>query len=86
MKKLIFSIFLFYGGFISGFADEFRCEIDECSDELVANFSAIELYQKAVECESSGNFKEALKYYKLSAQKLLNRSDDLSLQLALNLK
>ena len=47
MKKLIFSIFLFYGGFISGFADEFRGKIDECSDELVANFSAIELYQKA---------------------------------------
>jgi phospholipase A1 len=46
----------------------------------------MELYQKAVECESSGNFKEALKYYKLSAQKLLNRSSDLSLQLASNLE
>lgn len=80
MKKLIFSIFLFYGGFISGFADEFS------DNKIETKFSAMELYQKAVECESSGNFKEALKYYKLSAQKLLNRSDDLSLQLASNLE
>ena len=80
MKKLIFSIFLFYCGFISGFADEFS------DNKIKTKFSAIELYQKAVECESSGNFKEALKYYKLSAQKLLNRSDDLSLQLASNLE
>lgn len=80
MKKLIFSIFLFYCGFISGFADEFS------DNKIETKFSAMELYQKAVECESSGNFKEALKYYKLSAQKLLNRSDDLSLQLASNLE
>lgn len=80
MKKLIFSIFLFYCGFISGFADEFS------DNKIKTKFSAMELYQKAVECESSGNFKEALKYYKLSAQKLLNRSDDLSLQLASNLE
>ena len=80
MKKLIFSIFLFYCGFISGFADEFS------DNKIKTKFSAMELYQKAVECESSGNFKEALKYYKLSAQKSLNRSDDLSLQLASNLE
>lgn len=80
MKKLIFSIFLFYCGFISGFADEFS------DNKIETKFSAMELYQKAVECESSGNFKEALKYYKLSAQKSLNRSDDLSLQLASNLE
>lgn len=80
MKKLIFSIFLFYCGFISGFADEFS------DNKIETKFSAMELYQKAVECESSGNFKEALKYYKLSVQKLLNRSDDLSLQLASNLE
>ena len=80
MKKLIFSIFLFYCGFISGFADEFS------DNKIETKFSAMELYQKAVECESSGNFKEALRYYKLSAQKLLNRSDDLSLQLASNLE
>lgn len=80
MKKLIFSIFLFYCGFISGFADEFS------DNKIKTKFSAMELYQKAVECESSGNFKEALKYYKLSAQKLLNRSDDLSLQLTSNLE
>lgn len=80
MKKLIFSIFLFYCGFISGFADEFS------DNKIKTKFSAMELYQKAVECESSGNFKEALKYYKLSAQKLLNRSDDFSLQLASNLE
>lgn len=86
MKKLIFSIFLFYGGFISGFADEFRGEIDEYSDELVANFSAIELYQKAVEFEKSSNFKQALKYYKLSAQKSLKKSSDLSLQSVSNLE
>ena len=86
MKKLIFSIFLFYGGFISGFADEFRGETSECSDELVANFSAIELYQKAVEFEKSSNFKQALKYYKLSAQKSLKKSSDLSLQSVSNLE
>lgn len=80
MKKLIFSIFLFYCGFISGFADEFS------DNKIETKFSAMELYQKAVECESFGNFKEALKYYKLSAQKSLNRSDDLSLQLASNLE
>lgn len=80
MKKLIFSIFLFYCGFISGFADEFS------DNKIKTKFSAMKLYQKAVECESSGNFKEALKYYKLSAQKLLNRSDDLSLQLTSNLE
>lgn len=80
MKKLIFSIFLFYCGFISGFADEFS------DNKIKTKFSAMELYQKAVECESSGNFKEALKYYKLSAQKSLNISDDLSLQLASNLE
>lgn len=80
MKKLIFSIFLFYGGFISGFADEFS------DNKIETKFSAMELYQKVVEFEKSSNFKQALKYYKLSAQKLLNRSDDLSLQLALNLE
>lgn len=80
MKKLIFSIFLFYCGFISAFADEFS------DNKIKTKFSAMKLYQKAVECESSGNFKEALKYYKLSAQKLLNRSDDLSLQLTSNLE
>lgn len=80
MKKLIFSIFLFYCGFISGFADEFS------DNKIKTKFSAMELYQKAVECESSGNFKEALKYYKLSAQKSLKKSSDLSLQLASNLE
>ena len=68
MKKPIYSLFIFCVGFIGGFASQLEAEFNK--------FGADKLYQKAVEFENNGNLEQALKYYKLSAQKSLNKLSD----------